>query len=249
MKKILTLSSLCFILFLTACKKDKDVQLPAPPPQKTIKQTTLDEQWTFEYNANGTIKERMIGNAYREMFSYSAGKVDVETRVDGQLSGKATMPIVNGKPTQLTWTNYNDMGQPTTSYTETFEFNAKGLLQKRVYSSGEYNKYEYNAAGDLMLLTSFDDLGQPYSITEYTYVDKEDKHPQFTYLNTNLYGFFFPRLAIHLPLSEKRTNVQTNMIAFNMSFTYEFDSDGYVTAGFGHSLSANHSDRNWVNAY
>jgi YD repeat-containing protein len=250
MKKIFSLAILGLSLFVVSCKKDKnDIGGPSST-QKKLKETTYDENWKFSYNQNGSVKEMALpAYNYKQLFSYTAGSVEIQSTTNGKMTSKGIYTLSNGKPVKLDRTNYDAMGQPTNSYTELFEYNAKGLLKKKTYPAGNFEMYEYDGNDNLIRITHHNEQGIAGYKTEYTYGNQKDLFPQYGYLNSTVEGNIFPPFAKYLPVSKIETDLSTNDIAYHTLVSYELDADGYVIKGHAISQMANYSDTHWTNTY
>ena len=249
MRKIFSLAALALSLFMVSCKKDKNDAGNPSPVKKQLKETTYDEHWTFSYHDDGSLKEMSLSNNYSQKFIYSANSVEVLCFSSGKLSTKGVFTLSNGKPVKLNYTNFNSMGQPINSYVELFEYNGKGLLQKKVYASNNFETYEYDGNDNLIRITHHDDMGIATGKTEYAYGNQKDMFPQYGYLNSSNYGFLFPSFSKYLPVSRIDTDLPSNDITFHTLVSYELDADGYVIKGHAISQVANVSDTHWTNTY
>ncbi|HEX2629134.1 MAG TPA: hypothetical protein VHM26_08985 [Chitinophagaceae bacterium] len=251
MRKIFSVAALIASLFIVSCKKDKNnVGNPSSPSvQKKLKETTYDENWKFSYLDNGSLKEMSLSNDYKQTFIHSANSVQVMSFSNGKINAKGVFTLSNGKPVKLGWTNFNANGQPINTTFETFEYNAKGLLQKRVYPFNSFETYEYDGNDNVIRITHHDDQGVANYKTEITYGNQKDLFPQYGYLSSNSFGFIFPPLSKYLPTSKIETDIANNYISYHSLVSYELDADGYVIKGHAISQVPNVSDAHWTNTY
>ncbi|HEX2628860.1 MAG TPA: hypothetical protein VHM26_07610 [Chitinophagaceae bacterium] len=247
MKKIFSLTLLAVVLFAASCSKDKNDN--GGPGTKRLKSTTLDENWSFAYNNDGTLKEITGPSGFKETLTYETGKITVKTFWNDINTAKAEWTITNGKPVHVVRSYFDNMGQPSGGNFVDYEFNPKGLLGKVSYDYGGYDEYEYDSNDNLIRITSYNDQGIATFKSEYGYGTQVDRFPQYSVLRSDTEGFFFPPLSKHLPVSKKEIPLPANTVNFEMTYNYELDADGYVIKGTGTSLNPNYSGYSWVNAY
>jgi hypothetical protein len=248
MKKIFSLAAIALAFFATSCSKDKNENTGSVSTEKKLKHTTLNEDRTFTYNADGTLKEANIPNGYKEVLIYEPGKVIIESRSNGALIATFEFTLTNGKPIKGTWSNLNDMGQPTDITVYLYEYNAKGLLKRVTYENSDYEEYEYDVNDDLIRLT-YVNQGIADGKIEFTYGNQEDRFPQYSVIKPSTENFLFPALSKHLPVSRKEINLPQNNTTHHLTYTYELDAQGYVVKGNAASQTPNSSGYSWTNTY
>lgn len=248
MKKIFSLAAIALALFAASCSKDKNDNGGPTSTEKKIKHTTLNEDRTFTYNADGTLKEASSPGGYKRVVSYEPGKAVVESLGNGKVLSKFEFILTNGRPTKGTWINFNDQGQPTDVIVYLYDYNAKGLLKRMTYANNDYEEYEYDANDDLIRIT-YVNQGMEDSKVEFMYGNQEDRFPQYGVLKQSVESFLFPALSKHLPVSRKRINLPQNNTTNHLTYTYELDAEGYVVKGTATSQMPNSPGYNWVNSY
>lgn len=251
MKKTFPFLLVVGCLFFISCKKEK-ISNPAPGPasvQKKLVQTTFDESWYFQYNPDGTLKEMSLQNDYKIQMSYSPGKAQLTIMSQGKKSTDGMYTLSNNRPVKYEWTTFNNNGQPTGSYLEQYEYNAKGLLVKMIYSDNSYVEHVYDAGDNLVLVNHFNQLGVQYGKTEYTYGNQKDLFPQFSYLSSRRIGFLFPAMSRMLPVSEKQTGLPGGDVTYHGNISYELDAEGYVVKGKLNPLLPGNSGFEWTNLF
>jgi YD repeat-containing protein len=250
MKKFFTLLFFAGSVLLVSCKKE-NVNDSAPVlPQKKLKTTTLDENRSFVYNANGTIKEiKMNSNDQVKSFTYQNGKVDYLQISEGKKNADGQLLFNNGKLTTYNWTYYDQQGQATGSNLWSYDYNEKGLVKKITTTDGSYREYLYDSNNDLVTVNHFGEQGELYERVEYTYGNKLDKFPQYTFISCSDVSFFLPAFSKHLPESMKVMSMPNGVVILHVLFNHELDADGYEVKGKYGTVLVGSGTWEWEHSY
>ncbi len=256
MKKFISFLIISSVL-LASCKKDKtDVVAPGAPavPSKKLAHSTMNGDLTLTYNADGTLRtlDKVVAFGpyhFTTTYSYSPGKVNYLAMLNGKKSEIGEYTIVNGRPTTFVWTYFDAFENPLATYTETFKYNAKGLLAEHQFGPVVHTLYTYDANDNLVTAVYYNDQGIAESKTEYTYGNQKDLFPAMNYMSSDGEGFLLPAYSKYLPVTQKGTNLLTNTIEFENSFTYTLDADGYVIKGKSDAANPAHTDYEWISTF
>ncbi len=258
MKKTFSLLAITATLFFVSCKKENIDQPGGGGNQqplvvkKLVATNVSGYSNTITYNVNGMpskiTRTDMQNNIYDFIFTYSPGKANYVSNYNGKKSEVGEITLVNGKATTFVWTYFDAFENPINTFTETFGYNAKGLLSKRDFGSNNvFTTYSYDN-NDNVIESIYHSQGQAESKSEFTYTNKKDLFPSFGLFDSYVMGFFLPAKAKNLMTSRKGTDLLTNTVSYHETYAYDLDSDGYVTKGTIHSVLTN-QDYIWTNTF
>ena len=240
MKKIFSLAIIACLAFASCSKEktDSNPGNPGNPVSKKLTHTTVNGDINLSYNADGTLHDmtRVIGAyTYKYIYTYSPGKVNYvsnqQTPTGWKKSEIGEYTIANGRPTTFVWTYFDAYENPISTFTESFIYNAKGLLARRNFTGNVHSIYTYDAQDNMILSEYYDDMNVNTGKTEYTYGSQKDLFPGLNWVRSYGDGFFLPQISKNLPLTQKGTDLVTNTISYHTTFTYVLDADGYVKTG------------------
>jgi hypothetical protein len=233
MKKNVVLAMLIFAAAFTSCKKENDIvknETPVPvAPNERFLLSSSDtyNSYTFEYNADKTLKKYTVNGGYWE-FTYQPNKV-IETYYFNNIKrGYVVNELLNGIAQKQTTIYYDVNGAVSNTYTDTYTYNTKGLLSKEEFTQdGNYAgtaNWTYDNNDDLINYFATDKNGATISNSNYEYdLNLPEKSGSFGQFNSSATGSMFPKKSKHLV--KKQTVVSSNEHYF---FTYTLDASGYV---------------------
>jgi hypothetical protein len=238
MKKIFLLFMM-ISLVLFSCKKDAGIDQPQPVDQKMTEMKFSTSTVTLSYNADGSVKtiHRDQGPyIYDHEFSYAPGKVFFKTYLGGKKSEFGEYTMLNGKAIAKDWESYNLDGTVMNTFHETYTYNAKGLIEKFIYTNGAYWKFTFNDKGDITSSVYYDENGVVTSRAEYEYWDTPNKFPYMT--DNNVWGdlFFIPRYSKHLLKIRRSFNMPGDIQYSGVAYQYDLNSGGYPVKTYGTEL-------------
>lgn len=255
MKKSL-LFSILFSLILLSCKKENITDNAGDETAAVIKKlvhTTINGDISIDYNVDGTphkITTTQSGGAkYEKVYTYSPGKVNYLLTMGGKKSEIGEYILLNGRISSFQWTYYDYFEDPINTFNETYLYNAKGLLERHNFGGNVYTLYSYDNKDNLILKLYHNEQGVLSDKVEYAYGNQKDLFPSFGYMRNYGDGFFLPAYSKYLPVSQKVTDLLTNQVTYDGTFSYELDAQGYVTKGKWHSLTPGYQDYEWINSF
>ena len=248
MKKLSKLTALSFLFVMalfSSCKKEhtnpNNPDNPGQPSGKKIaKVVEGDDEYTFQYNTDGTLKSistKTNGSQNPDetfSFTYDSNKRPIEATAG---DGTKTKYIYTNNV--LTGTEIY-MGTAKVSYTTyTYQNNKLASMSSFLkldddapaYTEFLKIQYAYNAAGNASEMTSFiynvmtQQLEKSSSTQYLEYDNKINPASQFGALGMN----FFMEVNSHNVLKEKSFD-ENGQLTETVEYTYTYDNQGYPTS-------------------
>ncbi|HEX2629383.1 MAG TPA: hypothetical protein VHM26_10230 [Chitinophagaceae bacterium] len=223
----------------TSCRKD-DFTISNPPKvvpnAKQMTQTTMfSEPYTISYNADGTIKEFSRpsgqGGTLKDEFIYNGNTITQINYLDGVKKRDYVITMVDGRMAKYVSTTFNNNGNPWIVQSDYFSYDAKGRLVLEMFSTNDRYEYDYDANDNLVERRYYDnDVYKVRSQYEY-YTDKYEKWMSVHLLDALGRGALKPMFSKNLRKKVTNTNMETQEVTMEETYTFETDTDGYILKG------------------
>ncbi len=239
-------------LVISCSKSTEDL---APQATKKIKRVDYQNGNYAEvtYQPDGKVKtvvNKMNQYVYTKTFTHTPGKVSYLSVLGGKKNEIGEYTIVSGKVSSFTWTYFDANEAPIATYTETYSYNAQGLLSKRLFQNGYYYTFSYNKDGDCIEHIYYDANDVPNNKYIHAYTTQDDRFPWFTEDDDSGSGFLFPARSKHLRKSTKALNMLNNgSVIYDYQIQHQLDKDGYVVKSVFTNLVDNNSSYSVMNVF
>lgn len=215
-------------IILTSCKKNK-TETPTVT-EKRVSQFVNGGTATTSlvYNSDGSLAQFSGSSTYKILYDYSNNAMSEKVYSNNVLSSEAKNAVIsNNKLQSLFFQHYNN-GNPNNSYTYNFSYNTDGTLAQ-FNDDDDIIKFEYTN-GNFTKVVQYNN-GSILSTRAYEYyTDKPNK------FNLPFQEYFqeLPILVKNL-LGKGNTNLMKKIVSvygantYTSTFTYQLDTEGYVT--------------------
>lgn len=229
MKKYFFLVVIASVI-LFSCSKEKEINPATPSSQLMTELKFTSSKLTMTYDNQGriqTIHRDVPPYVYDQEFTYSPGKVFHKTYFKGKVSTLGEYTMVNGKATAHDWQEFDLNGNLLSSHHDKYTYDAKGQLEKRVYTNGAYWLYTFNNDGNISNTVYYDGNGQMVYRSEYEYGNTLNKFPYLT--DNNNFGelFFVPGYSKHMRKTMRSFDLPGDIKNYEVKYDYQLNEGGY----------------------
>jgi YD repeat-containing protein len=240
----------------TSCRKDASINYDistikeVPNAKRMIQTSMFNEPYTISYNADGSIKDFSRpsgqGGTLKDEFVYNGNTITQNNYLDGVKVRDYVITMLDGRMAKYVSTAFTN-GNPVYVFSVYYSYDAKGRLVLEMHNTNDRYEFDYDANDNLVERRYYDnDVYKVRSQYEY-YTDKQDKWMSVHLMDALGRGALKPMLAKNLRKRIVNTNMQTQEITADQSYTYETDKDGFVVKG--KVVGTNGYTQEWTNVY